>query len=180
MPAQGHAQWRAGHNRWKGQTAALCRSARPRMPLGFPPLSRMQACVAGQRMHRRTVDAPSGDQGRGSRQKGRHHEPGHVSAMPGRQGEPDLQSGSAKQAVGSFIVAPLVRAQWTTTSLMCRPGRAFAIGLEPMAPQWLTLRSLRDRCLRTADRWLARVHIHDGQVRPRRIGSGNLAKKNDG
>ena len=44
--------------------------------------------------------------------------------------------------------------------------------------QCLTLCSIRDRRLRKADRGLARVHIDDDQVRPRRPGSGNLAKKN--
>ena len=32
---QDHGRLRAGHNRWKGQTAAPCRSARPQVLLGF-------------------------------------------------------------------------------------------------------------------------------------------------
>ena len=47
------------------------------------------------------------------------------------------------------------------------------LGLNQWRLQWLD-----DRCLRAADHWLARVLIHDDQVRPRRPGSGNLAKEN--
>ena len=36
MPAQDCARWRAGHNKWKWQTAVPCRPARPRGLLGFP------------------------------------------------------------------------------------------------------------------------------------------------
>jgi hypothetical protein len=50
------------------------------------PLSADLLCKspAGQRLHCGTVDAQFGSQRRGSRQKGHHHEPRHVSALPRR------------------------------------------------------------------------------------------------
>ena len=47
-------------------------------------------------LHRGAVDAQFGHQRRRSWQEGYHHEPGHVSAMPGRQGEPPVQGGQFK------------------------------------------------------------------------------------
>ena len=41
-------------------------------------------------LHGGAADARLGDQGCGSRQKRGHHEPGQVSALPGRQGEPPV------------------------------------------------------------------------------------------
>ena len=41
--------------------------------------------------------------------------------MPKRQGKPQVSSPRTKHALGSFIAAPLVRAQWTTISLTSQP-----------------------------------------------------------
>ena len=100
------------------------------------------------------ADASSlGHQRRRSWQTRHHHEPGHVSALPGRQGEPPIQGGSPKQAVGFrlYQCAHMVR-----NGLSC----------------------LRDRHLCKADRRLANLDIHDDTVCARRAGAGYLAKKN--
>jgi len=47
-------------------------------------------------MHGGAVDACLGNQGCSPGQKGCHDQPGHVFALPGRQGEPPVQGGQFK------------------------------------------------------------------------------------
>ena len=55
-------------------------------------------------MHRETVDACLGDQGRVSRQKSRHAELGHVYALPGRQGERLFKADRPNKLWGSDFI----------------------------------------------------------------------------
>jgi len=101
--------------------------------------------------HCGAVDARFGHQRRRSWQTCHHHEPGHVSALPtlscifnalpgnGRQGEPPVQGGSAKQAVGFRLY-------------LC----AHMVGD--------SLRGVCHRRLCKADRRLANLDIHEDTV----------------
>jgi putative transposase len=72
--------------------------------------------------------------------KGHHYEPGHVSAVPGTQGEPSVDDGSTEQTVGFRFYL-----------------RAHIVGN--------SLCGVRDRCVCTTDRGVARLDIDEDPVR---------------
>ena len=77
-------------------------------------------------MHGGEADADLGITRRCARQEGHHDQPRYGTTLPGRQGEPSLRGGHAEPAVGSSMQAPLVQAQWTTTSPMSQAGRGLS------------------------------------------------------
>ena len=100
-----------------------------------------------------------------------------VSRRKSAFGRPPVQGRSAEQAEGSFIVTPLVQAQWTTTSPMCRrgPGRFMWPSL------WMSVPAPRLRP-RTSGGTMARrrsacLNFDEDPDRPRHVGANDLAKK---
>jgi len=74
--------------------------------------------------HRRQIDEGHEYSRHYQRQAAQDDDPGQKAALPTGQGEPPVPGACPEHVVGSTIVAPSVRAQWMTTSLMSRPGGA--------------------------------------------------------
>ncbi len=120
------------------------------------------ACAAPGRqrhrpLYRRAADEVLGITGRYQRQEGHHDQPGHLSALSRRQGQPDLRGRGAEPALGLRLHICLVPGSG--------PGQALAGN---------RVCRLRDRCLRQEDCWMAGVHLDDHGLRPGRAEPGHM------